>query len=150
MKSSKILILCSEFIDSDSDAKETQKITFLTTEQYMMYHKALLFADTAIAAKILREPEPKKQKALGRKVKGFDPRVWDERKEAIVEEGNWWKFTNVKGLVFSLLFYFIVDVLIYSTVHDGMVGKWDLANKLNMMAGSQNQGRKIPSQEIHI
>ena len=53
----------------------------------MMYHKAILFADTDIAAKILREPEPKKQKALGRKVKGFDRKVWDERKEDIVEEG---------------------------------------------------------------
>ena len=65
----------------------------------MMYHKALLFADTDIAAKILRESEPKKQKALGRKVKNFDPMLWAEHKEAIVEDGNWWKFTSVKGYV---------------------------------------------------
>lgn len=69
----------------------------------MMYHKALLFTDTDIASKILREPEPKKQKALGRKVKGFNHKIWDEQKEAIVEEGNWWKFMSVKGLVSLLL-----------------------------------------------
>lgn len=62
----------------------------------MMYRKALLFSDTDIASRILREPSPKKQKALGRKVRNFDRKIWDEHKEAIVEEGNWWKFTAAK------------------------------------------------------
>ena len=63
----------------------------------MMYRKALLFKDTEIAAQIMREPEPKKQRALGRKVKGFEHKLWDREKSGIVEEGNWWKFTGTKG-----------------------------------------------------
>lgn len=52
----------------------------------MMYRKATLFGDMEIGERILREPEPKKQKALGRKVRGFEGGVWDEWKEGIVEE----------------------------------------------------------------
>ena len=39
---------------------------------------------------------PNTTTALGRKVENFDRKVWDEHKEAIVEEGNWWKFTAAK------------------------------------------------------
>ena len=60
----------------------------------MMYRKATLFGDDEIGVKILREPEPKKQKALGRKVKGFERERWDEWKEAIVEEVCSFVFTT--------------------------------------------------------
>ncbi|KAG7009566.1 hypothetical protein G7Y79_00002g006810 [Physcia stellaris] len=73
-----------------------KKTTFQTTEQYMMYRKATLFGDEEIAVQILREPEPKRQKALGRKVRGFEEGRWDEWREGIVEEGNWYKFTAAK------------------------------------------------------
>ena len=63
----------------------------------MMYHKALLFADIEIAAQIMAAPEPAVQKALGRKVSGFDDEVWKANRERIVEEGNWWKFVNGVG-----------------------------------------------------
>lgn len=58
-----------------------------------MYFKALLFSDAESAAKILTTKEPRKQQALGRKVKNFDNKIWEEHRERIVEEGNWWKFT---------------------------------------------------------
>ncbi len=61
-----------------------------------MFHKAMLFNDTLIANQIMLEPEPRKQKALGRKVKGFEGKEWKENRERIVEEGNWWKFTQSK------------------------------------------------------
>lgn len=61
-----------------------------------MYHKAIVFDDQEIADKIVLEPEPKKQRALGRKVKGFDNEKWKAKREEIVEEGNWWKFTQHK------------------------------------------------------
>ena len=61
-----------------------------------MYHKAIVFKNQDIADKILREPTPRKQKALGRKVKDFDHETWDKRKEQIVEDGNWRKFTQSK------------------------------------------------------
>ncbi|KAK4697660.1 hypothetical protein P7C71_g438, partial [Lecanoromycetidae sp. Uapishka_2] len=76
--------------------KEADEKTFLTTEQYMMYHKAILFKDTEIADQIMIEPEPAKQRALGRKVKGYTDKGWKARREEIVEEGNWWKFTQYK------------------------------------------------------
>ena len=63
----------------------------------MMYQKAVLFKDQDIADKIMLQPEPKKQKALGRKVRNFVPKQWDKKKEQIVEDGNFWKFTQPKG-----------------------------------------------------
>lgn len=45
----------------------------------MMVQKARLFKDEAIAKKMLATTDPKTHKALGRKVKDFDGRVWDER-----------------------------------------------------------------------
>ena len=60
----------------------------------MMYHKAILFKDTEIAEAIMKATTPKKQQALGKQVKNFDGKVWNQNKEKIVEEGNWKKFTN--------------------------------------------------------
>ena len=62
-----------------------------------MFHKANLFGDTEIAAQVLTAPTPKEHKALGRKVKNFDSKKWDEHRERIVEEGNWNKFVNNKS-----------------------------------------------------
>ncbi|KAL2355491.1 hypothetical protein BJ546DRAFT_973709 [Cryomyces antarcticus] len=39
---------------------------------------------------------PEEHRDLGRKVKNFDYKKWDEHKERVVEEGNWWKFTSSK------------------------------------------------------
>ncbi|KAL8745718.1 MAG: hypothetical protein Q9190_002190 [Brigantiaea leucoxantha] len=71
-------------------------MVFRTTEQYMMYHKAILFHDEDIAKEIMAATTPKKQKALGRKVRGFDGAIWNANRERIVEEGNWNKFSNSK------------------------------------------------------
>lgn len=79
-----------------SAGKDASHITFLTTEQYMMYQKAIMFNDHEVADQIMLEPGPEKQKSLGRKVKGFDHEKWDKEKEKVVEEGNWWKFTQPK------------------------------------------------------
>ncbi len=62
----------------------------------MMFHKAILFNDTSIADQIMLESEPKIQKALGRRVKGFEGKKWNKNRDRIVEEGNWWKFTKSK------------------------------------------------------
>lgn len=63
----------------------------------MMYHKGILFGDTETAEEIMVADTPKKQKALGRKVKGFDDKTWNEHRERIVEEGNWHKFCTPTG-----------------------------------------------------
>ena len=67
-------------------------------EQYMMAQKALLFEDEESYKKIIASSEPKEIKALGRKVKGFDPVKWDEEKYRIVREGNFAKFTQKQEL----------------------------------------------------
>ncbi|KAG9233527.1 hypothetical protein BJ875DRAFT_425733 [Amylocarpus encephaloides] len=65
---------------------------FKTCEQYMMFSKAVLFEDMDMAECILQTTSPREQKALGRKVRGFDDDVWKKEREGIVEKGNWWKF----------------------------------------------------------
>jgi ribA/ribD-fused uncharacterized protein len=77
--------------------------TFCCTEQFMMHGKAVLFEDTEIAAEILVVTEPGKHKALGRKVRGFDDRVWRVHREGIVAAGNRAKFTQNSELLDALL-----------------------------------------------
>ncbi|SPQ17832.1 0145b5db-60e5-4ff1-8392-a770bfda7eb5 [Thermothielavioides terrestris] len=69
-------------------------IIYRSAEHYMMYHKAQLFADHAVAAEILAAPHPRTVKALGRKVAGFSDAVWKAHREAIVRRGNLLKFTR--------------------------------------------------------
>ncbi|MCJ1377113.1 hypothetical protein MMC17_000205 [Xylographa soralifera] len=71
-------------------------MTFSDAEQYMMYHKAMLFKDTETADKIMLATRPQEYQRLGRKAKGFHRALWDQHKEKIVEEGNWYKFTENK------------------------------------------------------
>jgi ribA/ribD-fused uncharacterized protein len=47
-------------------------------EQFFMWKKAKHFGDEDSAWCILREKSPKKQKALGRAVRGFDEKEWDK------------------------------------------------------------------------
>ena len=64
----------------------------------MMANKAELFEDTEIRRQILQCRDPKRMKALGRKVKNFEEAVWDEAKYPIVLNGNYLKFTQNPGL----------------------------------------------------
>ena len=63
-------------------------------EQCMMAGKAMTFKDFPTLIDILAEKDPKKIKALGRKVKHFDPVKWDEVKRDIVYKGNLAKFSQ--------------------------------------------------------
>lgn len=69
-------------------------IEYVTAEQFMMAEKARLFGDMDICDEILSTSNPKKQKALGRKVKDFNPALWDKHKFSIVYLGNYAKFTQ--------------------------------------------------------
>ncbi|MGE0396588.1 MAG: NADAR family protein [Kofleriaceae bacterium] len=79
------------------------ELTFMCAEQYMMHGKAILFGDREIAAQIMVADTPMKQKALGRKVKGFDDKVWKQNREVIVLAGNRLKFTQNPDLKAALL-----------------------------------------------
>lgn len=69
-------------------------IQFKNAEQYMMYHKAMLFGDHETAKKILLIDSPREIKALGREVKTFDAKTWDTHKLKIVIKGNLLKFSQ--------------------------------------------------------
>lgn len=85
-----------DFVDFDG-------VKYNCAEQYMMYQKAKLFCDEEIAQEILNETNPKNIKALGRKIKNFDQKVWDEHKFEIVVRGNYHKFTQNDNLAYLLL-----------------------------------------------
>ncbi len=78
-------------------------ITFVTAEQYMMYHKAMLMGDTDTANKILDTTQPDEQKALGRKIKPWDQDRWETNKYKIVLQGNMLKFSQVPDALDSLM-----------------------------------------------
>jgi ribA/ribD-fused uncharacterized protein len=61
-------------------------------EQFMMAEKARLFGDQETLRKVLATSSPRAQKALGRKVAGFDAARWDAVKEEVVVRGNLAKF----------------------------------------------------------
>lgn len=63
-------------------------------EQYMMAEKARLFEDGEIEKQIMQTSDPKKIKALGKKVKNFDQVIWDKVKYSIVLNGNYYKFSQ--------------------------------------------------------
>lgn len=63
-------------------------------EQYMMAKKALLFGDEQIYEKILTASTPEQYKALGRQVKGYDDKIWNQNKYQIVLTGNYFKFNQ--------------------------------------------------------
>ena len=78
--------------DPSSPAKR-----YATAEHYMMHHKALLFGDAATAAAILATdpaPHPRKVKALGRAVSGFDEAVWLRERAGVVRRGTRAKFKS--------------------------------------------------------
>jgi len=67
---------------------------FPTNEHYMMWRKAILFKDTEIAELILKQPDPKTVKSLGRRVHNFDSVIWNQHAQDIVYEGCMLKFTQ--------------------------------------------------------
>ena len=76
----------------------TMADSYLYMEQYMMASKAQLFGDEERRKEILACNNPRQIKALGRKVRGFDQKVWDKLKYTIVLCGNWYKFSQNRYL----------------------------------------------------
>jgi ribA/ribD-fused uncharacterized protein len=78
-------------------------VDFTCVEQFMMYAKAKLFSDEGSAEKILASRDPMTQKMIGRKVAGFDLRIWEKKRESIVFVGCREKFAQNPGLRSVLL-----------------------------------------------
>lgn len=77
-------------------------VQYSCAEQYMMAMKAEVFGDEAAKKAIMKASHPREQKALGRKVKNFDPKKWSEVARDIVYKGNYAKFQQNKGLLHAL------------------------------------------------
>lgn len=82
---------------------EVNGIQYHTTEQYMMASKALLFKDDEVYQEIMAANNPHDYKKLGRKVRNFEPKLWDSKKSEIVVEGNKAKFSQNPDLKDFLL-----------------------------------------------
>ena len=78
-------------------------ITYQTCEQYMMAKKALLFKDYIHYDAIMNEPDPKKDKALGKAVVNYDSALWHSCNEEIVFTANLAKFSQHPELKAALL-----------------------------------------------
>lgn len=73
---------------------EEKGTVYKTAEHYMMAGKAKLFNDHEILQEVLKSETPNQAKSLGRKVKNFDPKLWDEHKYEIVKRANLLKFSQ--------------------------------------------------------
>ncbi len=77
---------------------EIENVYYQTAEHWMMAGKARLFKDEQMLEAIIAAQTPKDAKALGRKVRGFDDKLWNQNARRIVTEGNYAKFTQHIGL----------------------------------------------------
>ncbi|MDO8416564.1 MAG: NADAR family protein [Agitococcus sp.] len=62
-------------------------LPFANGEQFMMYCKAMTFGDEVVMAKILKESDPAKVKALGRMVQPYDDEKWAAVRLNLVQRG---------------------------------------------------------------
>ena len=76
--------------------KETKH--FYNSEQYFMYMKAIIFGDYEIAEKILATKDPKKAKELGRIVRNYDDKVWNDMRYKIMVDANKAKYSQNEDL----------------------------------------------------
>ena len=105
-------------------------------EQRMMAGKALTFQDLDTCRQIMAESDPKKIKALGRKVTPFDGGVWDQVKHTLIVNGNYAKFTQNEELRRFLLATgdsLLVEASPYDTI-------WGIG------LGAENPGTQDPAQ----
>lgn len=96
-------------------------IKYCCAEQYMMYHKAVLFNDFEIAEKIIKSINPKEIQELGRLVKNFNEKVWKENRNKIIIKGNILKFSQNKELK-EILFATENTILVEASPTDFLYG----------------------------
>lgn len=100
-------------------AFEEHGTIYKTAEHYMMVGKAELFDDHETLKEIIHAESPNQVKSLGRKVKNFDPQLWDRHKYQIVKQGNLLKFSqhhSLKTFLLSTEDKILVEASPYDTV----------------------------------
>lgn len=76
---------------------------FCCVEQYLMYHKAMLFHDSEIGKRILRSADPRRHRYLGRQVAGFNKELWHQHCKRFAFDANDAKFAQNPVLAENLL-----------------------------------------------
>ena len=82
---------------------EVKGVRFNCVEQFMTFCKAKLFHDERTAQEIMAAPHPRQQKALGRRVSGYNDALWCDRRVQIVAHGCYAKFSQNPELTSVLL-----------------------------------------------
>lgn len=82
---------------------EMDDVEFNCAEQAMMYYKAILFNDDEAADKVMKTTSPREQKALGRSVKNFNQTVWESKREDIMFDILFAKFSQNENLKDALM-----------------------------------------------
>ena len=80
--------------DDKADLRNSfqEELTFSSAEQFVMYHKAILFFDRETASRIMQASSSLEFYELGRQVKNFDKVVWKYFRSEVVYEANNAKF----------------------------------------------------------
>lgn len=99
----------------------TNGIEFRSMEQYMMYHKAVLFGDNAAAECILKTDDCAEIKRIGREVTGYQDSIWADRRYNIVRAGVLEKF-NQNADFMDMLLNTGDSILAEAAVHDKIWG----------------------------
>ena len=103
-----------------------------TSEHLYMNAKALFFGDKEIAAQIIAAKTPREAKNLGRKVKGFDEKKWDEVKSSAMIS-----CLKYKALVCTEFYNALLDsvdkILVEASPHDKIWGIGMAANDPNIL-----------------
>lgn len=91
---------------------------FVCSEQAMMYEKALLFKDYEVATEILKSKNPRDQKALGRKIRNFNDKLWNVNKNRIVKDVLTAKFSDptLKEFLLKYKGYELVEASPYDRI----------------------------------
>lgn len=102
---------CEFFLDFDDliDSEVTRRSLrigvqhFSSAEQAMMAAKAAVFGDIVSFERIMESTNPKEQKAIGRRVVPFYPKVWSAVSRSIVTQINVQKFEQNPELMRILM-----------------------------------------------
>lgn len=100
---------------------QVKGIKYPTAEHWMMAQKALLFNDNEIFDMILIAEKPSIAKDLGKKVKGFDAKVWANSCYEIVLQGNKHKFSQSE-MIKDFLLYTGDKVIVEASPSDAVWG----------------------------
>ena len=77
---------------------------FMNSEQFMMYHKVMMFGQHELAGKIMANPDPQTCKNIARtKFPEFDAKLWDKTSRQAVKRGVRAKFRQNQPLLEELL-----------------------------------------------